>query len=267
MLSIYHEISGFVESGRPVVLCTIVSTQGSTPRHEGSKMLVYQDGKTMGTIGGGEVEQLVIEAALSALKAEQVQTIKYSLVSPDQGDPGICGGQLEVFIEPILPKNKLIVIGGGHVGKEVAFLGKWLGFNVVVFDDRPEYSNPEAVPDADEYYSGDIDNLITNIKLNPWTYFVLTTRDVEFDLTILPFLLDQDLAYIGVIGSKRRWETTKENLIENGIQEDKINKVFSPIGLEINAETPREIAISILSEIVKIHRGNKTRVHLSNRQM
>ena len=244
------------EIGKPVILCTIIETQGSTPRHEGSKMLVFKDGSTMGTIGGGELEHRVIQAALEAFIERKPRRVKYSMVNPERGDPGVCGGELEVFVEPVLPKNKLVIIGAGHVGKEVAFLGRWLGFYVVMYDDRQEFSKPDFVPDSDEYFSGDFKNMIDKIKLDSWTNVVLTTRNIELDIKILPDILNSDTPYIGVIGSKKRWETTKKTLLEMGLPIEQIQRIYSPIGLDLNAETPREIALSILSEIIMVQRND-----------
>jgi xanthine dehydrogenase accessory factor len=254
MTSIYHTLAKLEESGQPGILCTIISAQGSTPRHEGSKMLVYPNGEFAGTIGGGEVEHLVIREALEAFREGKSRMVKYSMVDPKRGDPGVCGGQLDIFIEPIMPRNKLVIIGGGHVGREVAHLGHWLGFRVAICDDRPEFCNPETIPEADEFYPDLFSDVSQNIEFTPWTYVVLTTRSLELDLKILPTLLESDAAYIGVIGSRRRWGTAKGKLLESGIPQYKIDMIRSPIGLSLKAETPREIALSILAEIIMVYK-------------
>ncbi len=139
------------------------------------------------------------------------------------------------------------------LGKAVAHLAKWLGFIVAVTDDRPEFCNPQAVPDADEFYPLPLEEISSQLKITPWTYIVLTTRGMDVDVRGLPSLLDSKAAYIGVIGSKRRWATTTKKLLEAGISSKMLEKVHSPIGLEIHAETPEEIAVSIMAEIIKIH--------------
>jgi xanthine dehydrogenase accessory factor len=250
--SIYDEILKLEKSGQPGILCTIVSTQGSTPRREGSKMLVYKDGETSGTIGGGEMENRVIGEALEALSEGKPRLIRYSMVDPSRGDPGVCGGQLQIYIEPILPMKTIVIIGGGHVGREVAHLGKWLGFRVVVCDDRPDVATPESVPDADQYYSDPITAIQRDIEITSWTYFVLTTRSVDVDVSILPAILEKESGYIGVIGSRRRWATTRTKLLEIGSPKEKIDSIHSPIGINLNAETPEEIAISIIAEILML---------------
>lgn len=267
MKSIYHALANIRESGQAGVLCTIISSKGSTPRREGSKMLVYPDGNFLGTIGGGEVEHRAIGEALDALREGFPRILHYSMVDPSRGDPGICGGELEIFIDPIMPQNKLVIIGAGHVGKEVASLGKWLGFRVVICDDRPEFSTPDKVPDADEYYSDSLSELAQYIDITSWTFIVLTTRNVDVDMSILPVLLESEAAYIGVIGSGRRWATTKAKLLEKEILPELIEKIHSPIGIDLKGETPKEIALSILAEIVKVqHNGNAKSLSIKSKE-
>jgi len=169
----------------------------------------------------------------------------------------VCGGTVEVFVEPILPAPTLVVVGGGHVGKAVAHLAKWLDFRVAVSDDRPEFTNPEANPDADVFYECQMEELPEKLKINNRTFLVLTTRGVVVDAPGLPPLLESDAAYIGVIGSKRRWKMTVDKLKEMGVPEEQIARVHSPIGLELQAETPKEIAVSIMAEILML-RGDGT---------
>ena len=235
-------------------LCTIIGSKGSTPRHVTSKMLVYPDGHIIGTVGGGEVENRVIREALKAIEDRTPRLLAYNMANPERGDPGVCGGQVEIYVEPILPKPVLVVVGVGHVGKAVAHLAKWLGFVVVVSDDRSDFCNPQAVPEADEFYLIPLDKLSSQLKITPWTYIVLTTRGVDVDIDGLPSLLKSNAAYIGVIGSKRRWATTKNKLLETGASSEMLEQVHSPIGLEIQAETPEEIAVSIMAEIIKLQK-------------
>jgi len=252
MQSIFNALSELEKNGESAALCTVINSEGSTPRHTGSKMLVYPDGKFIGTVGGGELESRVIAAALESLKSGEAQTLSYSMVDPNRGDPGVCGGTVEVFVEPIHPPAILVVIGGGHVGRAVVHLAKWLGFRVVVNDDREEFCNPEAVPGADAYYPVPMAELPKKLNVNRQTYLVVTSRGSPIDAKGLPPLLGSEAAYIGVIGSKRRWMTTVKALKEQGLSEDLISKVHSPIGLELNAETPEEIAVSIMAEILML---------------
>ena len=139
MNSIYQALSDLEKKNGAATLCTVIRSEGSTPRHVGSKMLVYPDGKFIGTVGGGELESRVIKAAIESIKNGRAEMLFYTMADPSRGDPGVCGGQVEVFVEPILPTATLVVIGAGHVGRAVVHLAKWLGFHVVVCDDRAEF--------------------------------------------------------------------------------------------------------------------------------
>ena len=254
-MSIYRALIDLEEKNQPGALCTIIHSHGSTPRRASSKMLVYPNGRILGTIGGGEMESRVIAEALQAIQDGKPRLLKYSMADPQRGDPGVCGGQLEIYVEPVKPKPVLVVIGAGHVGKAVAHLAKWLGFRVAVNDDRPEFCTPEAVPDGDEFYPVPLADLTVHLKIMPWMYLVLTTRNVNVDVPGLPALLNSPAAYIGVIGSRRRWETSRKQLLAAGVEGALLDKVRSPMGLELNAETPEEIAVSIMAEIIMLKQG------------
>lgn len=252
---IFEALTNLKNENQAAALCTVIHSEGSTPRHVGSKMLVYEDGRFIGSIGGGELEHRVLDEAWIAIAEGKPRRLHYNMVDPQRGDPGVCGGTVEIFVEPILPPPLLVVVGGGHVGKAVAHLAKWLGFRVAVSDDRPEFCTPEAVPDADAFYPCPLSHLPKQLPITRNTYLVLTTRGSSIDVEGLPALLETPAAYIGVIGSKRRWLTTVNALREKGISEEKLARVRSPMGLEIHAETPEEIAISILAEIILLRRG------------
>lgn len=254
-MSVYQKLAELETQNQMGALCTVVRSRGSTPRRATSKMLVYADGSIEGTVGGGELENRVIAEAIKAMQDGKPRLLEYSMNDPQRGDPGVCGGQLEIFVEPIQPKPRLIIIGAGHVGKAVAFLAKWLGFYVIINDDRKEFCNPEALPGADEYLPVEMAELPEHLDITPWTYIVLTTRGSNIDVPGLPSFLDTPAAYIGVIGSRRRWATTHKQLLKSGIPEDKLAKVRSPMGLELNAETPEEIAVSIMAEIIMLRQG------------
>src|SRR5512138_3177509 len=252
MSSIYLDLSELEKNNESAALCTVVKSVGSTPRHVGSKMLVYPDGRFIGTVGGGDLEHRVMDEAWMAISDGQSRILTYSMVDPSRGDPGVCGGTVEVFVEPILPPAMIVVIGAGHVGKAVVHLAKWLGFRVAVSDDREEFCNPEATPGADAYYPVEMGKLPEHLKINRRTYIVITSRGSSVDALGLPSLLESNPAYIGVIGSRRRWLTTVKALKAKGVSEARLAKVHSPMGLELNAETPEEIAVSIIAEILMI---------------
>jgi xanthine dehydrogenase accessory factor len=261
-MSIWKSVAELEKNQEAGVLCTIVRSQGSTPRHIGSKMLVKSNGTIIGSVGGGELENRTISAALDLLPDGVPGRLEYNLNDPAQGDPGICGGQVEIYMEPIIPKASLVVVGAGHVGQAVAHLAQWLDFRLIISDDRPEFCNPEIIPNADEYFPVPLEELPKKLKITPWTYVVMTTRSVDVDVPGLPALLDSPAAYIGVIGSRRRWETTQKQLAAAGVSKEKIDRVRSPMGLKIQAETPKEIAVSIMAEIIQIRhsRGQKEAV-------
>lgn len=252
MNPIYKALAQLEEKNVSAALCTVTKSEGSTPRHVGSKMLVYTDGSFVGTVGGGELENRVIKAALESLREGKSQTLSYTMADPTRGDPGVCGGQVEVFVEPIFPPATVVVIGAGHVGKAVVHLAKWLGFRVFVSDDRAEFCTPEVTPGADEYYPVTMEKLAEQFPVTDRTYLVVTSRGSSVDALGLPSLLESEAAYIGVIGSKRRWATTVKALKEKGVKEELIAKVHSPMGLELQAETPEEIAVSIIAEVLLI---------------
>jgi xanthine dehydrogenase accessory factor len=252
--SMYAALAELEQAGGVGVLCTIIRERGSVPRHVGSKMLVYGDGRLLGTVGGGEMESRVVAAALEAAGDGQPRTVRYELVDPKAGDPGICGGEVDIFIEPVRPAAVLLVIGAGHVGRALVHLGKWLGYRVVLADDRAEYCRPEWAPGADEYLPMAAGALSGLFRFTSETYIVMPTRGAPVDVEALPHLLEQPHAYLGVIGSRRRWATARRLLEERGVPAEKLDRIHAPMGLELNAETPEEIAVSVMAEITMLRR-------------
>ncbi len=242
--------------GRPAALATVIRSQGSVPRQAGSKMLVWPDGNIVGTVGGGEMEARVIQAAQEALRDGQTRLLRYDLADLPSGDAGICGGTVEVFVEPLLPVPTVLVIGCGHVGRAVAELAKWMGFRVIVSDDRPGYATPEQVPGMDGYVEAPPAEIVGQVPITAMTCIAAVTRGLVIDKALIPALLATEAPYIGLIGSRRRWALTAQALAdEQGISPADLARVRAPVGLEIGAETPREIALSILAEIVMVLRG------------
>lgn len=250
---ILSELSEAVASDTPVVLATVVDTSRSVPRHAGTKMLIYPDRRTSGTIGGGEMEARVIQEALDALEDGKTRLLAYDLVDPRRGDPGVCGGSVQLFLEAYMPASTVFVIGCGHIGQAVIQLAHWLGFRVVAYDDRPDLADPEILTDADVVTSGNIEEALGAITAN--THVVVVTRNMNVDLEIVPRLLKTEARSIGVMGSRRRWQETRAKLEDDGVSGTALAKLSAPIGLELNAETPEEIAVSIMSEIIMGRRG------------
>lgn len=243
------------EQGQDIALATVVRTQGSVPRHAGSKMVVWSDATTVGTVGGGMLEAKITEAAIQVIQEAQPQFVAFNMTDMAAGDVGVCGGTVEVFVEPILSPPTVVVVGCGHVGKEVAALAKWLGYRVFVSDDRVELCTPENIPDMDGYFPVAAAELADHILLTSQTYVAAMTRGQVVDFDLLPVLLGSPARYIGLIGSRRRWAITAAGLREKGLTDEQLARVHAPVGLELQAETPREIAVSILAEILMVQHG------------
>ncbi len=213
-------------------------------------MLIYADGSTSGTIGGGEVEAFVRADAVEALESGNTRLVTYTLEDPSQGDPGICGGTMTIALEPYMSPDTVLVVGCGHVGRAVVDLAHWLGYRTVATDDRPDLVTEEALPHADVRFVGSLEETVEAHPVTSNTSVVVVTRSHGLDVELLPLLLGSPARYIGVMGSKRRWATTRAALVDAGIDPAAIDRVHVPIGLEIGAETVEEIAVSIMSEII-----------------
>ena len=254
--TLVREFLAAIDAGQPVALATIVETRRSVPRHAGSKMLIREDGRTSGSVGGGEMEARIAAEARAALADGQPRLLRYELLDPSRGDPGICGGEVAVYIEPRVPDPAVLVVGCGHVGREVAALAHWAGLRVIATDDRAEMVTPDLLPDADVLVAGPIEDAIAAVRPGQ-TDAVVVTRNMRVDLDVLPPLLAAGLRSVGVIGSSRRWQATRAQLIERGVPADDLDRVHAPIGIDLGAETPREIALSILAQIVALRRGGR----------
>ncbi|MFN8374601.1 MAG: XdhC family protein [Anaerolineae bacterium] len=253
---VYEAILAAQQKGEPAALATVIQVTGSVPRHAGSKMLVRADGSTVGTIGGGAMEAQVVQEALAAMADGSTRTPSYRLNDLQNGDPGVCGGTVQVFIEPLEMPAVLLVIGGGHVGKALTELGKWAGYRVILSDDRAEYCNADYAPGLDGYIICVAGDITQHLSINSRTYIAAVTRGMPVDMNLIPALLATDAPYIGLIGSRRRWALTAKALkAERGLSDAQLARVRAPIGLELQAETPKEIALSIMAEITMMRRG------------
>lgn len=214
-------------------------------------MLVYGDGTTSGTIGGGQVEALIRADALVALDDGATRLKQYTLEDPERGDPGICGGTMTISLEPYMPPHTVFVIGCGHVGRAVVDLAHWLGYRTVATDDRAELVTDESMPNAEVRLAGTVEEALAAEPVHENTSIVVVTRSHDMDVEIVPLLLETPARYIGVMGSTRRWTATRERLLESGVSADEIDRVHVPIGINIGAETVEEIAVSIMSEVIE----------------
>lgn len=254
MLEIYREMVDMMSRGEGGVLATITASKGSAPRKEGAKMLVRRDGSFIGTIGGGGVEKLVLEKAPEVFNSGQPVMVHFDMSGSGREAAMICGGQIDVFLEPFGAQETLYLFGAGHVSQSTATIAKKLGFRLVIIDPRPDYNNATRFPDADLLIVKDFKESFGELRVTHNDYIVIYTTGHLFDEVCLTFAVGTDAKYIGMIGSRKKSVEIKNRVIENGGSKEKVDKVHSPIGIEIGAETPEEIAISIMAEIIKIKR-------------
>lgn len=251
MDSVQHALVQALEKQTPAAVATVVKTHGSAPRGIGAKMLVYADGSIVGSVGGGAMERRVIEMAQQVIQQGAPHYLDFNLSRPDRGDPMVCGGEMEVFIEPLLTTPTLLLVGAGHVGAACAELGKFLGFHIILIDDRSELLTRDKFPYADELRAGDLVEQLRAAEITPQTYVTIVTRAHILDAEVLRAVIDKPAAYIGMLGSKRRVLTVFGILKQQGVSDEILQRVHAPIGVEIHAETPQEIAVSIMAEIIK----------------
>jgi xanthine dehydrogenase accessory factor len=254
--SLFGAIDAALAEGRPVALVTIVRAQGSTPQRVGARMLVFEDGRILGTIGGGCYEQDAAGKARLALSSGRSTLAHYDLNDDFAEEQGlVCGGQMDVFIDPLLPVPRVCVVGAGHVGYHVAHLAATVGFAVTVVDDRTAFADPARFPTAERVEVAEIPEWIASAQLTPRDYLVVVTRGHREDLAALRAAVSTSAAYIGLIGSKAKIARLYALLEDEGVARAALEGVHAPIGLDIGAVTPQEIAVSIVAEIVAHRRG------------
>jgi xanthine dehydrogenase accessory factor len=255
MLDIYQELANIAVKGERAVLATVTSSQGSAPRKTGTKMLIKRDGTLVGSIGGGNVELAVQEKALEVMKSGEAQMAHFDLSGNGEEAWMVCGGQMDVFLEPIMPAETLYLFGAGHISQSTVAMAKMLGLRVVVIDPRPQYTNVDRFPGADLLVVEDYDKAFSELNVDENSYIVIYTPGHVSDEKCLRFAVGTAAKYVGMIGSKNKVKDVKERLRKKGVSQQQLEEVHAPIGLEINAQTPEEIAISILAEIIKVRRS------------
>jgi xanthine dehydrogenase accessory factor len=255
-MEIYEEIVKLQRAGHKGAVATIVNVRGSIPSFKSAKMLVRDDGSIAGTIGGGCVEAEVWQAAREVMASEKPRTLTFDLNQDPKYDTGlVCGGTLDIFIEPILPTPLLYIFGAGHVGHELSKAAGRAGFDVIVTDDREVYANQERFPEAKQVIAEDFDQALAGITPNESAYIVIVTRGHRDDMRVLRWAVQTDAKYIGMVGSRRKAITVFRELTKEGLKAELFERVHSPVGLDIGAITPEEIAISIVAELIGIRRG------------
>jgi xanthine dehydrogenase accessory factor len=254
--AVFAAVAQAIAAGEEAALVTIVSTRGSTPQRIGAKLLVYADGRTVGTIGGGCYENDAAGKAREAVRTRQPKLVTYDLTDEVAQDNGlICGGTMQVFIEPLEPSPQLYVVGAGHVSQHVAHIAHAVGFRVHVLDDREKFANAERFPDAASITVDDIAPWLTQAAISPGAFVVVVTRGHAHDLGALRALASRPFRYVGMIGSRAKVKKINEDLLASGVAPEWIRAVHAPIGLGIGAVTPEEIAVSIVAELIAVRRG------------
>ena len=255
-MDIYEEIVALRQQGRRGAIATIVNVRGSIPSFETAKMLIRDDGSIVGTIGGGCVEADVWQAAREVMESEKPRTLTFNLNQNPKYDTGlVCGGTLDIFIEPVLPAARLYIFGAGHVARGLYKIAHLAGFDVSVIDDRESYANRERFPEAKEVIAEEFDQAMTRLTPNETSYIVIVTRGHRDDMRVLRWAVQSRARYVGMIGSKRKTITIFRELVKEGIPEQSFERVYTPVGLDIGAITPDEIAVSITAELIAARRG------------
>ena len=231
-------------------LATIVAAEPAGAFLLGSKILVELDGQVSGSLGDAALDQLVVADALGVIEGRRSQVRSY-----DAAAAGLAPAQISVFHEVIEPEPQLLIVGAGHIAVPLARYAKVLGFEVVVLDDRDKYANQERFPDADRVIAADFGATLQGLPITPATYVVVITRAHTYDEEALRIILHRPWAYLGMIGSRRRVQTVLRTLVGEGLDRDRLNEVRAPIGLDLGSETPEEIALAIIAEVVAVRRG------------
>jgi len=250
-MDIYEQIVQLRREGRRGAVATITNVRGSIPSFQTAKMLVRDDGSIAGTIGGGCVEAEVWQAAREVMEQEKPRSLTFNLNNNPKYDTGlVCGGTLEIFIEPVLPPALLYIFGAGHIAYNLYKVATIAGFEVIVVDDRESYANRERFPDAREIIADDFDQVTTRLNPPEGAYIVIVTRGHRDDMRVLRWAVNTRARYLGMIGSKRKTISIYKELEKEGIAPQKFANVHAPVGLEIGAITPEEIAVAIVAEMI-----------------
>jgi xanthine dehydrogenase accessory factor len=253
---IYEEIARVHQTGGSAALVTVVATSGSTPRKAGAKMLVFPDGRTIGTIGGGCIDRRVYSEVARVFAEGHPRLCRYELDGEVAAEMGmICGGRMEVFVERIDAEPRVVLFGGGHVGKTLAHLCALVGFKVTVVDDREEFARPDRFPDAHEVICEDFSRAGERVARYGAPFVVAITRGHSHDQEVLEQVLRERIRYVGLLGSKHKISALFHSLVRAGFSEERIAEIHTPVGLDLGAQTPEEIALAICAELVAVRYG------------
>ena len=251
-MDVFEELVRLRRNGQKAALATIVEVQGSIPSAQSAKLLVREDGSMIGTIGGGCTEAEVWNAAREVMENERPRRLRFDLGQDADYDQGlICGGQLEVYVEPVLPIPHAFIFGGGHISKSLSKVAALAGFRTTIIDNREAYANRERFPEAAAIHSEEYEDVFPQLDINESSYLVIVTRGHKDDMRVLRWAIDQPARYIGMIGSRRKLiEIMKNFQLGEGIPLEKLQRVHSPMGFDIGAVTPEEIAVAVVGEMI-----------------
>jgi len=255
-MDVFEELVRLRNLGRKCALATIVEARGSIPSYESAKILVRDDGSMTGTIGGGCVEAEVWTAAREVIETEKPKRLTFNLGQDAAYDNGlICGGQIEVFVEPVLPLPHAFIFGGGHISKSLSQVANLAGFCTVVVDDRDTFASRERFPEAESVHAGEYEQIIPTLAINGTSYIVIVTRGHRDDMRVLKLAIATSARYIAMIGSKRKVLNVVRELEKEGIPRAAFARLHAPMGLDIGAISPEEIAVSVAAEMIAVRRN------------
>jgi len=256
-VDLYEEIVRLRRAGRKCALATIVEVNGSIPSFQSAKLLVREDGSMLGTVGGGCVEAEVWTAAREVIESEKPRYLDFSLDQNAAYENGlICGGQLHVYVEPVVPQPRTFIFGAGHVSKSLSAAAQMAGFATIIVDDREQFANRERFPEADEIHAGEYEQICEGLEITSASYIVIVTRGHRDDMRVLRWAVTTPARYIAMIGSKRKVLSVARELEGEGLPRSAFEKLNAPMGLDIGAVTPEEIAISVVAEMIAVRRGS-----------
>ena len=257
-MDVYEELVELRRSGQKCAVATIVEVAGSIPSFQSAKMLIRQDGTMVGTIGGGCTEAEVWQAARDVIDTEKPRMLQFNLGQEAAYDNGlICGGQLNVYVEPVLPVPKALIFGAGHISKSLSKVATLAGFATTVIDNRDSYANRERFPEASEVIAAEYEDVFAGLAANDATYAIIVTRGHKDDMRVLRWAAEQPLRYVGMIGSKRKTLEVAKHLIAEGVHLEKLSRIHAPMGLDIGAVTPEEIAVAVVAEMIRRRRNSQ----------
>ncbi|HUB83132.1 MAG TPA: XdhC/CoxI family protein [Bryobacteraceae bacterium] len=255
-MDVYEELVRLRGLGQRCALATIVEVRGSIPSYESAKMLVREDGSIVGTIGGGCVEAEVWNAAREVIEKEQPRRLTFNLGQDAAYDNGlICGGQLDVFVEPVLPIPRAFIFGGGHISRSLSKVVSLAGFASVVVDNRESFANQDRFPEAEAVHAAEYEEIFPRLGIQETSYIIIVTRGHRDDMRVLKLALGTPARYLAMIGSKRKVLNVVRELEKEGIVREAFEKIHAPMGLDIGAISPEEIAISVAAEMIAVRRG------------